>query len=534
MSEQQRVFLAMLICMGIFFGWHFFVVKPAPPAAEISAPTAAAPHAADGAAGHAPTAAAALLPSGDVPLTPAQTRDFATQELRGSISNEHAALTSLALLAYNEHSHGAGPAQPVALVPPSGEGQARIDWDLGGAPQPTMHFADSATGFALRGQTAQGIDVSVDMQPGPQAYALHYVVRAHNGGANPIPAGAAVTLALAPLGKEEKAFLKPPADQVSALCSVAGSIERKQTSNLDKGPWTAPGPVAWTALDRQYFVAAVHPDVPVAGGCTVMTAGDGLAVRFAFPPETLAPGATWEKAFTLYLGPKADKYLGAVAPALTDVIDYNIWHIPLGFLARPMMFLLSVFQGWSGSWGLAIVLLTLLVKTMLFPFTYKSALSMRKMQLLKPELDHIKKQFENDKERQQLEQLKLFREKGVSPLGGCLPMLLQMPVWLALYRSLWSAVDLYQQPFLWLPDLTGKEPFPILALCVGGLQVLQTKLMPTSGMDPQQAKVMTFVMPVMMIMFMIAVPSGLVLYMLVNTILTIAQQLAINKRAVAL
>lgn len=153
---------------------------------------------------------------------------------------------------------------------------------------------------------------------------------------------------------------------------------------------------------------------------------------------------------------------------------------------------------------------------------------MQRMQQLRPEMEKIQKQFANDKERQQLEQMKLFREKGVNPLGGCLPMLLQMPIWLALYRVLWSAVDLYQQPFLWLADLTAREPFPILALALGALMFVQQKMTPTT-VDNQQAKMMLYTMPVMMTVFMVAVPSGLVLYSLYNSILTIVQQLVINR-----
>ncbi|MBC7793061.1 MAG: membrane protein insertase YidC, partial [Clostridia bacterium] len=129
------------------------------------------------------------------------------------------------------------------------------------------------------------------------------------------------------------------------------------------------------------------------------------------------------------------------------------------------------------------------------------------------------------------EQMKLFREKGVNPIGGCLPMLAQMPVWFALYRMLWSSVDLYHQPFLWIRDLTHAEVFPIMAILVGGLTFVQQKTTPTQ-MDSQQMKMMMYVMPVMFSVFLIALPSGLVLYILVNSILTIVQQLAINRRTI--
>jgi YidC/Oxa1 family membrane protein insertase len=303
--------------------------------------------------------------------------------------------------------------------------------------------------------------------------------------------------------------------------------------------------VRYMGLDRQYFMvaalaggpgssAAVQPAVGAqAKSCSMRRDKQMLQTELNFAQEAVAPGESFERHITVYAGPKRDAELGAVDAVLQDAIDYNIWYIPLGFLARPMVYFLGTFHDWTHSWGVAIMLLTLLVKATLFPVTYKSVLSMRKMQLLKPQLDALKTRFPDDRERQNMEQMKLFREKGVNPLGGCLPTLLQMPVWLALYRTLWSAVDLYHQSFLWIPDLTAKESFPTLALGLGALTVLQQRLTPMAT-DNQQAKVMMYVMPVMLTFLMVSLPSGLVLYIMFNTILTIIQQLAINRRAVAL
>ena len=158
---------------------------------------------------------------------------------------------------------------------------------------------------------------------------------------------------------------------------------------------------------------------------------------------------------------------------------------------------------------------------------------MRKMALLQPEIKKMQAKYEGDKERQQIEQMKLFKDKGVNPFGGCLPMLMQMPVWVALYRALWSSVDLYQQSFLWLIDLTAKEPFPLLALSIGALTFLQQRITPMTT-DSQQAKMMMYLMPVMLTVFMLALPSGLVLYILFNSVLTIGQQMVINRRQITL
>ena len=538
MNEQQRVFLTVISCMAIFLAWQYFFLPPSANETVASQSATAAPQPSSAAPliGQVSDAngVAAVNAATPIPTTPEESRDFSSAQLRGTLSNRAAALTALDLVQYNERTQGDAPPKAVSLVPTtSGLGQARIDWDLAGAAAPELRFVNTTDGFQLVGRTAQGLDLAVDVRLGKQPYALDYVVRAHNTANTPLPAGVGVTLALTPT-KEDKKFLAPPSDQLHAVCNVSGSIERKQNDDVSKGAWVAAAPVQWTALDRQYFVAAVVPEAGASGGCAVShSPGDLLAVRFSFPTEMLPAGGSSEKKFTLYLGPKHKDYLQAIGADLPDVLDYTIWHIPMGVLAKPMVSLLNLFHGISGSWGIAIIMLTFLVKALLFPFTYKSIVSMRKMQLLKPDLDRIKKQFENDRERQQLEQLKLFKDKGVNPLGGCLPMLLQMPVWFALYRTLWSAVDLYQQPFLWLPDLTAKEPYPILAIVLGALTVLQQKMTPMAA-DNEQAKIMMVIMPVMLTVFMIALPSGLVLYILVNSILTIVQQLAINKRAVAL
>lgn len=546
MNDQQRLFVAMLLCMSIFLGWQFVqekygLVPPSKPAAvaQKKAPNKPASPA-DKAAVPSP---AARVAAGDekpqlaaVAKVPPASRPFATKVLRGTLSNQDAGIGELQLLEYHERTPKSGdPAALVNLVA-AGMAQAQVRWNLGNGGSPALDFAPTDKGFVLQGDSPAGFRVSVEVTPRDEDYALDYVVRAVNTGTAALPAGATLMMGLTePEGSTASGGMFGGGTQMpglAALCGVDGSVERKEVKAVAKKPWAAEEPAQFAGLDRQYFVVAVAPQDGSSGTCSVRSDDDVLHVSYAFPSETVAPGAAWEKRFSLYAGPKRDSCLSAVSPLLKEVIDYNVWHLPLGFLARPMVFLLGTFHAWTSSWGVAIALLTLLVKLVLFPVTYRSAMSGRKMQMLKPELDRLKAQFGNDSERMQMEQLKLFREKGVNPVGGCLPMLAQMPVWLALYRMLSNAVDLYRQPFLWLPDLTAKEPFPILALAIGALSVLQQRLTPVA-MDNQQAKVMMYVMPVMFTVFMVALPSGLVLYILVNVILSIIQQLAINRRTVA-
>jgi YidC/Oxa1 family membrane protein insertase len=552
MSEQQRIFATVALCLGVLIVWQFLVVKPeaekkpkAPLAAKATADNNSAAPAT--AAGAPPAAADARPPVQATPeLVPEEKRPLETALFSAELSNLGAALTKLELKGYDEKSESQGPKKPVSLVTAERAGgprQAWLDVTLDGKPAPALVWDATAKEPTLVGRTADGNTVEVKITPRTDVYALDYTLSVANGTTAALPIAARVTLSLKPLVKQKSSFFAPPADMMNGLCAAGGKVERKVADKLMKdGAYTHEGPADWAGIDRQYFVVALMPKAFEAATCRMsseeMKHADGevdhvLHVDYGFVGESLAAGQVWTRTYTLYVGPKRTDRLQAAAPVLADVIDYVIWGIPLGFLARPMVFLMNTFHGWTLSWGVAIMMLTLIVKLLLFPVTYKSSLSMRKMQLLKPQLDKLKKQFDGNKERQQLEQMKLFKEKGVNPLGGCIPMLLQMPVWLALYRTLWSAVDLYQQSFLWIPDLTAKEPFPFMAIALGGLTFLQQKLQPTT-MDSQQAKMMLYMMPAMMLVFMIALPSGLVLYILFNSVLTIFQQLAINRAKVTL
>ncbi len=536
-SEQQRIFLAVLLCTGIFVGWQLIFPPPAPPPARIATPAPVAqPHDVS----TSPTAKAVpgtLDPAAVAPV-PQQERPFKNSVLEGTFTNIGSGISHVALANYFETPQPGAPPSPLMLQSRD-ISQARIKWDMPAAPG--LQFTDAPGDVVvMTGQSPGGWDLQVEITPRADQYALDYVVRARNISAQPMHAGAQVVLALPPhvhptsgLWRYLPTFLAGNSTRpLTAVCDVGGKIHREEIHSIVKEPYDFTDGVAWAAIDREYFAVAVVPTGGPAGSCHMRAQSkDLLEVSYAFSGADLAPQATWEQRFTVYVGPKKDANLSAVSPGLTDVVDYDLFHIPLGFfLARPMVFLLNVFHGWVGSWGTAIIMLTVLVKLVLFPVTMKSQESTRRMQSLKPEMDAIKAKFANDSERQQMEQMKLFREKGVNPMGGCLVMLLQMPVWVALYRMLSNAVDLYQQSFLWLPDLTMREPFPLLALTMGGLTVLQQKLMPMA-VDNAQARMMTYTMPIVFTIFMVALPSGLVLYSLVNIILTIIQQLAINKFA---
>lgn len=232
--------------------------------------------------------------------------------------------------------------------------------------------------------------------------------------------------------------------------------------------------------------------------------------------------------FTLYVGPKDEALLKSTGHELASSLAFG-W---LSVIAEPLLFLLRWFHGFTGDWALAILLLTFLLKLSLLPLTNGTFRSQQKMAKLRPEMERIQKEFKDDREGAGKAQMALFKREKVNPLSGCLPMLLQMPIWFALYRVILSSVDLYHAPLgLWIHDLSSPDPFYVLPVILGVLMLAQSYLTPTptTGGAGQQA-FLKYGMPAMFSVFMIALPSGLVLYILVNTVLTLIQNLIIRRR----
>jgi len=212
---------------------------------------------------------------------------------------------------------------------------------------------------------------------------------------------------------------------------------------------------------------------------------------------------------------------------LSRLIDLG-WFDPV---AGVMVDLLNVLSDFTGNWGFAIILLTIMVRLLLFPLTAKSMKSMGKMRLLKPEMDRINELYADDRESKGAAVMELYRREGVSPLGGCLPMLAQMPIFFALYQSLMTNVELYNAPFVgWLTDLSSSDPYYILPVSLGVLMFFQQRLSPAGGMDPTQRKIIMYAMPIFLTGIMLVLPAGLCLYMVTSSALGIAQQTWIHKQ----
>lgn len=283
--------------------------------------------------------------------------------------------------------------------------------------------------------------------------------------------------------------------------------------------------VNWVAMIQHYFASAWIPrDEPQAQlySRVINNLGD-MGIRT--PNKTIANGDKAEFEATLWVGPKLQDQMAATAPNLDLVVDYG-W---LWFIAKPLHWLLSVIQNFVGNWGVAIICLTFIVRGTMYPLTKAQYTSMAKMRMLQPKLQAMRERIGDDRQRMSQEMMELYKKEKVNPLGGCLPILLQMPIFIALYWALMESVELRHSPFFgWIHDLSAQDPYYILPLLMGASMFVIQKMSPTTITDPMQQKIMTF-MPVMFTFFFLWFPSGLVLYWLVSNIVTLIQQTLIYK-----
>jgi YidC/Oxa1 family membrane protein insertase len=251
--------------------------------------------------------------------------------------------------------------------------------------------------------------------------------------------------------------------------------------------------------------------------------------RLVYPKRELKPGETDTFRVLSYIGPKERKTLEAAADGKYRLIEL----IDLGFfsaIAKVLVAFLLKVHSVVPNWGIAIIVLTITARTLLFPLTLPSIKAMIKMRELKPEMDAMNAKFKDDPQAKGLAQMELWRKHKVNPLKGCLPQLASMPVWFALYTTLQTAVELFNIPFLWFPDLSDKDPLYILPFVIGGTSFFQQKMMPLQG-DPAQQKMMLYFMPAMFVVMMLFLPSGLGVYMFTNGVLGIIQQQLVERHA---
>jgi YidC/Oxa1 family membrane protein insertase len=281
----------------------------------------------------------------------------------------------------------------------------------------------------------------------------------------------------------------------------------------------------WVALVQHYFLGAWLPPPGTLREIFLRPLDNGLyAAGVKIPLGQLNPGQTATVTAQLYAGPQEQEALRKLAPGLELTVDYG-W---LRVLAVPLFWVLSQIHDYVHNWGVAIILLTVLIKLAFYPLSATSYKSMARMKVLAPKLQKLKERYGDDRQRMHQAMMELYKTEKVNPLGGCLPIVVQIPVFIALYWTLLLSVELRQAPFmLWIHDLSRQDPYYILPVLMGATMFIQTWLNPAPP-DPVQAKLMK-IMPIAFSVFFFFFPSGLVLYWLVNNVLSIAQQWYITR-----
>jgi len=311
-----------------------------------------------------------------------------------------------------------------------------------------------------------------------------------------------------------------------AVYTEERKFEKVHPSDLDKGKadYVKSANNGWLAFVQHYFVSAWLPPQGLARDYLAERRQDGTYAGRVLVPASVAPGGESRISVPIYAGPQEQRRLQAAAPGLDLVVDYGF----LAIIAWPLFWLLEKFFALSGNWGVAIILLTVLIKIIFFPLSAASYKSMAKMKLITPRLTKIREMYAHDRQKMNQAMMELYKTEKINPLGGCFPILVQIPVFIALYWVLLAAIELRHAPFmLWIQDLSALDPYYVLPVLMSGTMILQTKMNPVPP-DPVQAKVMQF-MPYVFSIFFFFFPSGLVLYWLVNNILSILQQWQIQR-----
>ena len=281
----------------------------------------------------------------------------------------------------------------------------------------------------------------------------------------------------------------------------------------------------WAGMLQHYFASAWIPRNVNDATLTTRVAGDYGYIGVRMPSVTIPAGQEDTLTATLWTGPKLQPQMAATAKYLDLSVDYG-W---LWFIASPLHKLLSFIQSIVGNWGLAIMILTFIVRGAMYPLTKAQYTSMAKMRMLQPKLAAMRERIGDDRQRMSQEMMELYKKEKVNPLGGCLPIVLQMPIFISLYWALMESVELRHAPFFgWITDLSAQDPYYILPLLMGASMFLIQKMSPTTVTDPMQQKIMTF-MPVMFTVFFLWFPADLVLYWLVSNVVTLIQQTLIYR-----
>lgn len=534
--DTRRLILVLIFTFSSFMLWENWQKYNQPkPAADTVAATQAA--------GAAPKPSTTLQP-GAAPGTPvvptgiaatAETFAISTDLLKATISSQGGDLVGLELLKYKEHDD-----KEKTFVLFDAKHQYMAQSGLIGDGLPTHRsvfkrvagattLADDAQELTVRleAEAANGVKVAKILTFKRGSYVIDVAWEIANGSDKPLAPHAYFQLQrddVVPAGETKmvSTFTGP------AVYTEADKYQKVDFSNIadNKAKFAKTADNGWLAMVQHYFVSAWVPKdkTPREFYMRKLEGSNAYQAGLIVPVSEIAPGAKSETSVTLYAGPQEQAALKQIAPGLDLVVDYG-W---LTVVAAPIFWALQAIHSLVGNWGWAIVVLTIILKAIFFPLSAASYKSMAKMRVLTPRLMQLKERYADDKQRLNQEMMKMYQTEKVNPLGGCLPIVVQIPVFIALYWVLLGAVEMRDAPWiLWIKDLASADPYYILPVLMIISMFIQTKLNPTPP-DPIQAKVM-MLMPLIFGVMFLWFPAGLVLYWVVNNVLSIAQQWHITR-----
>lgn len=533
--EQWRVVLAFILSVGVLVGYSlWFSPKPVPAPVAVTETQPAADPTAQAPVVNPVSPPPALGQSKPASQIPAQEMILENKEVRAVLSTKGGVITHWELKEFNEGASKDTPRIDLLNHNASGKafvlslGEGLTDADLVYEILEENKNADTLT--ILLGTTFNNFEIRKrftihELNPHLMDVSVAIVNRGQG------------TLTLEPklwIGREQKiiketngflSFLHGgQADYFYPIYLLNDKFFQDQNWKEMAARTDKRGMIQWSALtDRYFLLSLISRQGTEANGVEFgKKDGNRIEVSLSYGNINIQPNAQVEQTYSAYFGPKKRDVLKGLGVGLEKSVDYG-W---LSFVAIPLLWLLIFFESIIPNWGIAIILLTFFVKLLLHPINKKSLESMREMQRLQPKLKEIREKFKNDRERLNMEMMQIFKVHKVNPMGGCLPMLVQLPVYFALYKVLWNAIELYHAPFFaFYQDLSAPDPYFVAPVLLGVLMYFQQKYTPqAASVDPAQQKIMLFMMPIMFTSFMLFLPFGLVLYILVNTLISFLQQ----------
>ncbi len=548
MSFERRIFIALLLCALVWIGFDWFAPKPPPPPEEDAQGEDAQADTQDGEVAGEPKDAGAKDDAVDPAAPPADGPEAAKKDATPvaedvEVVHHEIANDLLSLKVTNRAPGQGGMVEEVDLLSEQFQGHstATDPLDLGGASTLEVSFADAQSDFRIPG----GQSFVVDNASSDSFTLVHRTDEVQVKQTLKLLEGyeGLLTVEVSNLGAQAQRHVMHLRSRVGitgeesrynlrrGMCRTAEDYEYEDSNDVEDGPISyGTDPIHWGGIDNKYFGTLLVPSEAFAA-CEIGRSDDGsfLVNSLASDVATLGPGEVKRYEVGLFIGAKELERLqdfSAVKPAtevhLEEAIDWGILGGLSEYLGRMLLALMRFFYSYVGIWGWAIVLVTIVIKVATLPLTLKQMNSMKAMKRIQPKIAALKEKYGDDRVKQGQEMQALFAREGVNPLAGCLPVFVQMPVYIALYAMLGAAVELVHEPFIWLPDLTKQDPYYALPLMLGGMMILQQRMMPSTG-DEMQAKMMRWIMPVVFSAFMLFLPSGLALYIFVNICLSVVQ-----------